>query len=147
MKVIFLDIDGVLVHHGFNPIPGKLMDHMDPACVEQLNKAIVATQAKVVIHSTWVYVDKPEHIIQRLIEAGFDITNLHQQWICKSDRGKSIAISNWLKEHIDVKRYVVIDDERIGQHPQVHIYAGMFKNGLNRSDYSYSLAIVKELSW
>lgn len=59
MRLIFLDIDGVLVS-------GKHMDHLatigesawkkfDPECVSVFNELIERTNAKVVITSTWRY--------------------------------------------------------------------------------------------
>ncbi len=71
MKIIFLDMDGVMNNHQvFSTNSTKHNDHLnegerdnctcwtlenqvDPACVERLNKIIDATDTKIVISSSW----------------------------------------------------------------------------------------------
>ena len=54
-KYIFLDIDGVLNTHKSMVLPMMIDNHQqfDPACVEALNNIIQATDAKIVITSSW----------------------------------------------------------------------------------------------
>lgn len=56
MKVIFLDIDGVLNHQAWyknaKGIKGELK-HFDPECVKRLNKITDSTDSKIVLSSTW----------------------------------------------------------------------------------------------
>lgn len=67
MKIIFLDIDGVLNDRDFldgeEPgaiITGHLVDAIDPARVELLNRIVEVTGASVVISSAWrTMLDQP----------------------------------------------------------------------------------------
>src|SRR4051812_14382818 len=49
MKILFLDIEGVLVL----PVPGRKTSAVSARCVEQLNRITDATGAKVVLSSSW----------------------------------------------------------------------------------------------
>jgi len=54
LKIIFLDIDGVLVTRRFRERdPGKPL--ADPSCVAQLNRIVEATEARIVLSSSWRY--------------------------------------------------------------------------------------------
>lgn len=60
MKLIFLDIDGVLVNRASTRLPRTPLEGRDvtastahPSCVEQLNRVTDATSAKFVISSVW----------------------------------------------------------------------------------------------
>lgn len=52
MKIIFLDIDGVLNGHARHP---NGYCGIDPACVYRLNRIVAETGAKVVVSSAWRY--------------------------------------------------------------------------------------------
>jgi hypothetical protein len=58
--------------------------------------------------------------------------NLHPDWICNSTHDKNAAIAGWILKHPGVEKYMVIDDDRIGKHPQAFIYQGMFKGGISK---------------
>ncbi len=53
MKLIFLDVDGVLNGHEFQP--GAQSNLIRPDCVARLNRILDATGAKLVISSAWRY--------------------------------------------------------------------------------------------
>ncbi len=53
MKILFLDIDGVLNNHEFNAISES--NTILPRCVKQLNRIIHHTGTKVVLSSAWRY--------------------------------------------------------------------------------------------
>jgi hypothetical protein len=55
IKVIFLDIDGVLVSHNSLKQHRPLLSKADPACVDVLNALIKWTGAQIVISSSWRY--------------------------------------------------------------------------------------------
>lgn len=54
MKVIFLDIDGVLNHHEFNQESQSCT--INAECITQLNRILKETSAKIVLSSAWRYV-------------------------------------------------------------------------------------------
>jgi hypothetical protein len=128
--IIFLDFDGVIAHSRCKTHNG-IIDHFSPNCVKRVIRLAEEAGARIVVHSTWVHVDSKEHILERMTEANQYFTAyLHPDWVCNDSRDKSVAVAIWLLNHPDVKEYLVIDDERIGKHPQVLISAGQFKGGI-----------------
>jgi len=74
MKLIFLDFDGVLNSNKYfkslkrKKIPHeKILNSLSPEMVERLNKIIEATNAKIVISSTWRTMHTPEELKNFLI--------------------------------------------------------------------------------
>ena len=76
MKIIFLDFDGVLNSERFMD-EQELWDHAQPEtmvdanAVKKLNEIIEATQAKVVISSSWRYFLELDKIVEILNSKGF----------------------------------------------------------------------------
>lgn len=127
MKIIFLDVDGVLngiAHNDWtkdNPEPT-----IWPSCVKQLSIILRDTTAKLVISSAWrgmiinegamtlrgfEYLLKT-HGIQNIIGR---IVGTTRKDINQSDFGeRKHQISEWLNDHPEVTRYVVVDDNDHG---------------------------------
>ena len=115
MKVIFLDIDGVLNGDLFVPTddtPGVLIDDMR---LELIRHIVDETGAEIVLSSSWKghwgrsnsECDETGNEINRIFAAKglsiFDKTpNYH------NDRKQEII--DWLREHPEVSQFVVIDD-------------------------------------
>ena len=121
MKIIFLDIDGVLntmspeddlpaaysnsgvYYKDFNDLPLE-------RCVNNLNKILKETDAEIVISSTW-----------RIIHS--NISLMYIFFLCgikppfilgstpRTGKKRGIEIAEWLKEHPKVERFVIIDDD------------------------------------
>jgi hypothetical protein len=104
MKVIFLDIDGVL-NCRKTPNPRKLPYVIDRGLLKRLTRLLERTGAKVVLSSTWR--NDPAGLFSAkywgvpFIDV---IPDMPKQPRCKE-------ILAWLKAHPRVKRFVVIDDE------------------------------------
>jgi HAD domain in Swiss Army Knife RNA repair proteins len=104
MKVIFLDIDGVLNCED-TPNPRKFPYVIDRRLLARLKKVLDRTGAKVVLSSSW-----------RLDPVGLLAA---KHWgvpfmdICpdKPKSPRSEEMLTWLSRHPKVTRYVVIDDE------------------------------------
>lgn len=141
MKVLFLDIDGVLntadTWHKTKHLRGKPCSNferwsrmIDPELVVNLNKVIEATDAKVVVSSTWrLSFEAPE--LQKLLESqGFvgevidrtpdasEVNNIWQKHFQKyppSDNyenwQRGFEIQAWLFEHPEVKTFAIVDDD------------------------------------
>jgi hypothetical protein len=130
MKVIFLDIDGVLntaiyaqhyfdicKHFGLSRKDAKdlrhgLRDefgsHFDPRPVGLLKWIIEQTNAKIVISSTW------RHSGEETMKLMWEMRDLPGEVIgitplLNTDRGEEIA--EWLREN-EVDSYVIIDDDK-----------------------------------
>lgn len=115
MKILFLDIDGVL-------LPGHwLMQHRDPryiqpAKVELLNLICQETGCIVVVSSTWRFDDDCR---DRLIRAGFT-GEFHDHWrtLLQDEpdedglyfaKPRSYEIQHWIDAH-KPEHFVVLDD-------------------------------------
>ncbi len=104
MKVIFLDIDGVL-NCKTTPNPRQFPYVVDMRLLRRLNKLLARTGAKVVLSSSW-----------RVDPAGLFAA---KHWgvpfidVCpdmpRSPRFREVL--TWLKHHPKATRYAVIDDE------------------------------------
>ena len=73
MKVIFLDIDGVLVNHRSWDME-RSFDHppADPCCVRALNRIIESSGAVIVVTSTW-RIDRDLPQIQEIVNGRFGV--------------------------------------------------------------------------
>jgi HAD domain in Swiss Army Knife RNA repair proteins len=104
MKVIFLDIDGVL-NCAKTPNPRKFPYVVDRKLLRRFERLVARTRAKVVLSSTWRYdpagVFSARHWGIRFIDVTPDMPG-------KPRRNEILA---WLKHHPKVTRFVVIDDE------------------------------------
>ena len=117
MKILFLDFDGVMVTDRYRDEQidsgGVLRDSygavFDPVCVENLRRIIDATDAGIVVISTWK------------IEMGLD--GIQQMWNARQLPGKVIGVTpdidpihrgeeikSWLDANPGAVRYAIIDD-------------------------------------
>ena len=125
MKVIFLDIDGVLnseqfweeqtqsfrytaaLNEGKTDDEISVVANFDPVAVEWLNYIVAKTDAEIVVSSTW----RSDYNIQfKLRYAGikkpmYGITPFSK------DRHRGTEIKKWLDDHPEVTHYVIIDDD------------------------------------
>lgn len=119
MKVIFLDIDGVLncIPQGHDDFGGIFHSHF----VDNLGRILNETGAKIVISSTWKssglkylkdmwsHRGYPGDIIDITPDV-YDLINLGLfQYYDDVDRGHEI--DKWLKDHPEVDNYVILDDD------------------------------------
>jgi len=120
MKIIFLDIDGVLnvIPQGYDKYGGEFHEHF----VENLRHIIDETDAKIVITSSWRYegLDTMRNMWadRNLPGEILDITPNEVFLVKKAklfehydeiDRGHEIKY--WLDNHADVESYVILDDD------------------------------------
>jgi hypothetical protein len=105
LRVVFLDIDGVLA-------PIRRWDRygdLDSACVRVLNEIVARGGADVVVSSSWRY-GKTIAELQAMLDAeGFAgrVLDKTPTGTPGADRGEEIA--SWLAAHA-VEGYVIIDD-------------------------------------
>ena len=137
MKVIFLDIDGVLNTERYiveaiendMPVHDKYGHIFDYKSIEVLRNIIKESDAKIIISSTWRYSgirEMKEMWRQRKLPGEvIDITfardtskleeqkklfkELYNEDIYNRTRGQEIDI--YLKTHPEVKKYVILDDD------------------------------------
>ena len=111
MKVIFLDVDGVLNH-----FPGRKahgMHFIDPQCVKLVDELAIRTGAHIVASSTWRKFHPPPELETMLRALGLTAPWAGQTPIGDAsgeqvERGVEIRI--WLTAHPEVEGFVILDD-------------------------------------
>lgn len=148
MKVIFLDVDGVLNSNFWNDIHQREISDgtlIDAEKVQLLGQLIRSTKAKVVLHSGWKFWfdseinplrKEAERLKKMFEEEGIKIESLtpdHTTEEIKINKKFSLVkageILSWISEHSSVDRWIVIDDldlhnEEIEKH-QIKTDAGI----------------------
>jgi len=105
MKIIFLDIDGVLndaptILEKENDLPAK--NHLE--CLKQI---VDATGAQIVLSSTWrLFPQSRNDVKNALRNVGLEFVDRTKEL---HDRDKEIR--EWLSRHPEVESYVILDDE------------------------------------
>jgi hypothetical protein len=115
MKIVFLDIDGVLNDHAW-------MDHAGSCdikreCVLRLNRILRETGAVIVVSSAWRYMVHGEAMTLQgfayMMRTHGLLSGRIHGLTCTDEliahRGDQIAA--WLAEHDGVESYVVLDDD------------------------------------
>ena len=147
-KIIFLDFDGVLNtehYQGLLQYQGKPWQDeygafFDPKAVKQLKRIIDATDADIVVESSWKYLglDAMKELweVRNLPGTIIDITP------SLLGKNKGVEIASWLSKYAkqDI-RYVIIDDEYVildSQLPHFILanpYEGITEEQANRAIY------------
>ena len=123
MKIIFLDFDGVITTL-------KSKYKLDPEALTLLGKIIEATDAKIVVSSSWrrhtledtikelkdtsdfrmngiefPFIDRIVGVTDRIF--GFALTNKEKHISLL----RGVEIREWINEHPEVNNYVILDDD------------------------------------
>lgn len=144
MKVLFLDIDGVLnsersawafggFPHGFDPANMAKFDHV---AIALIRKVCEETECSVVLSSTWRLLHSVHECANGLGLPIFDKTPGGG-----GNRGKQIQ--EWLDEHPEVTEYAIVDDDS----DMLDSQRGRFvrtnvKEGLSLANYGDLLRIL-----
>jgi hypothetical protein len=148
MKIVFLDIDGVL-NSTKTENSRKFPYIVDPELLERLKSLLAATGAQVVLSSTWRY--DPVGLLAAkfhgipLIDATPDLP----------EKPRRDEIRQWISEHHGVDRFIVIDDEddelddlplfqpsnKIGLDQEIIDGATAYLNGQTDSDMRRSVLV------
>lgn len=153
MKIIFLDIDGVLCtgrSHLAMCNPGDPMRALDPVGVRLIDRACTEAGAKIVVASTWGHVmGRP--IQDLLVTNGFTWKNFFKDSAAPGDRPSFITspvmrglsgggnrgeeIADWLEAHPEVTRYAIIDDMPVNEEQRPYHIKTNPANGFSTEDY------------
>ncbi len=111
MKVIFLDVDGVLnSDEYFDKIKNLNVDgiqsEIDVEKIKMLNMAINETGAKIVLTSSWRYTRNAQELKKLLSEYGIPTDSTP---FIQNKRG--LEIKQYLLENPDVENFIIVDDE------------------------------------
>jgi hypothetical protein len=118
MKIIFLDMDGVLctqrahIAQGLQHMPNHhpFMDALDREAVGMLNAFTAQFYTKYVLSSTWRKQHTQTEMEQHLRKYGWK-GEFHDDW--KTDEDGPVRgweIERWLGNHRDVTNYIILDD-------------------------------------
>lgn len=112
MKVIFLDVDGVLNSDDYFNRIRKLDIHgiereIDVEKVKILKKVIDETNAKVVLSSSWRYTRNAKKLKDLL--ANYEIYCMDSTPFMQNKRG--LEIKQWLLDNEGIEDFVIVDDE------------------------------------
>ncbi len=118
MKVIFLDVDGVLnSDEYFDKIRNLdiqgIEREIDIEKIKLLKKAIDETGAKVVLCSSWRYTTNAQHLKELLSNYGIYVDTTP---FLENKRG--LEIKQWLSDNENVEDFVILDDEIFDSYDQ-----------------------------
>ena len=107
LKVIFLDIDGVMNHE-------TSKEDMDTDCLYQLKRIVEQTDAYIVLTSSWrmYFLRGDENPIKLYFENRLKLFGLELYDIAPhiGTARRAAEIKQWLKDHKQFKSYVILDD-------------------------------------
>lgn len=160
MKIVFLDIDGVLNSEeffiertqdcrydnyraaGYSPKMSRNLCSLDSVAIANLNYIISQTGAKIVVSSTW-RCDDPW--LQELfavvgIPSYIGITPYHIA------RHRGTEIKQWLDKHPEVENYVILDDDNDMLDSQLDnfVQTDAYKRGLSLVNAEQAIKILNE---
>lgn len=125
MKVLFLDIDGVLTHRGTLKADAETflerkVAQLDKAAVERLNYIVDSTGCAVVVSSAWRTVMEKSTIQYVLNRAGFRHLILDVTPPDAGSRGQDIT--NWCDSWgYPITQICVLDDGNVSPYEDVHV--------------------------
>lgn len=139
MKVIFLDIDGVLnsfrTAHAYDGYPSSRSeyDKFDDVAVTLIRDLCVKNDIKVVLSSTW-RLDKNWKKLENTLKIPLLDRTPYLSVSTRVDRGREIAI--WLEDHPEVTVYAIIDDDSDMLEEQKPFFVHTcYKNGFSYDNY------------
>lgn len=162
MKVIFLDIDGVLnCYHKDEKWQDRndRVDMIHDDLVERLNDVLDRTGAYIVLSSTWRKSHKwrstmrKSGIRRRFLGRTISLSSEQYEWEKQnpdksgfyfSERGKEIQ--EWLDRHPKVTKYCVLDDDSDMLPHQKHFKTSIFEGGLTEEIAEEVIKYLGEIS-
>ncbi len=110
MKVIFLDVDGVLNYADCwfrpeNKNKGKFI--WDDDCIKRVNRIVKETGAKIVLSSDWRLYDEYYDAVLNKMNIEGEIIDVTPSLM---NLARGIEIQAWLDEHPEVTNFVILDD-------------------------------------
>lgn len=155
MKVIFLDVDGVLCNHesisaGYKARTAAEQDPYGPheGCVGQLNRIIEATGALIVVSSTWRKTNTPNAAMrERLGRWGVRGTVIGTTPVLHGDeyayRRRGCEIQQWIETaRMPVTSFVILDDDSDMAHLRHRLVQTTMAHGLTSADADRAIAIL-----
>jgi hypothetical protein len=147
MKVIFLDMDGVLnnrksltaaANNAIFPTGNATFHTVDPDCVNRLRKLVEATDAKIVVSSTWrMFMDEVYRAFNWCDWKDVPIIGRTGKF-----GARGAEIDAWLKSNPEVTQYVILDDDSFDIHQKTHFVKTEHELGLTDDDCTAAQIIL-----
>lgn len=150
MKVIFLDFDGVLNSDRYIRDCGHTGVVIDPKKMELLKKIVTATDAKIVLTTSWRehWNENPEMCdgsgkLINTIFARYGLEIYGKTPFIRPDRENEIK--KWLEDHPETEKYVVLDDMRlVADFLTGHtVKTSAFRDALTEKDADEAISILR----
>lgn len=144
MKIIFLDIDGVLIN---GPSCRAGFGKVAPECVARLNRLIETTGAAIVLSSCWRVGRTRIECCDLLLEWGVKgkVLDRTRQTVQGGIRGDEIQdwLNEWQERHGPAESFVILDDDRDMGHLLPYLVHTSFMPGLTDDDIEKAAAILE----
>jgi hypothetical protein len=157
MKIIFLDIDGVVVNRRSLTELRNLPRGMEgrpsvpyaaaKECIEPLNAIFDAhPDARLVISSTWRLDNNPRKLKQIFDAWGIRVPMLSPMWktprLPGDARGKEIQA--WLDEYGQPESFVILDDDSDMEHLSARLVLTRFEEGLTMAYAQRAITMLNQ---
>lgn len=139
MKVLFLDIDGVVnKRENFNPTNKGTPYPLDSYCAFLVGRIQLQTGCHVVLSSYWRYDPKAVESVSERVVRVLDSTTTNYKWdgVTRFTRGREWPhelrgdeVNEWLSQHPEVTKYAILDDDGDFYDDQP-LFQTTFENGL-----------------
>jgi hypothetical protein len=146
VKVIFLDIDGVMnsmrsMHRLYHAGHGRFNDIPVHETVGPLNKIIKHTDAKIVISSTWRKLHNSFSMAYILFLCGVKGEVIDSTPVIHNKQ-RGFEIKTWLEQRDDIEAFVVLDDDSDMDDVRDHFVKVNNKMGLTYKNAEEAIEIL-----
>lgn len=107
MKVVFLDVDGVL--NNFGLISRYGFEYIDEGCVAFLAQIVKSTGAEIVLSSSWRRHENDLSLVRTALRASCLEIKDCTPWL--NGRARIYEIKQWLDGHPEVEKFAILDDD------------------------------------
>lgn len=147
MKIIFLDVDGVLNSQRFFNEREKKGNDLDENCIIILAKIVEGTNAQIVVSSTWRLHKNCFHTLR-------DRLRLHKiriigNTITDPNRERADEVNHWIKNHEDyIESFCIIDDDTFDWNKYGYqnnwVKPSFYENGLEEKHVEQAIKILNK---
>jgi hypothetical protein len=143
MNIIFLDFDGVLNNwdHISENRRHTRHAHIKSELVMNLKRLVEATNAKIVVSSTWRLLYTLEELIEALDFHGFPDAPIIDR-TCTLNGPRGLEIQAWLDQNYDTDRFVILDDDADMAHLDHRLVRTSMDDGLTDDDVDKAIFMM-----
>lgn len=146
MRVIFLDVDGVLNSQQWalkmfaEGVRVYAEDMLDPHALRLLKRLVDESNAKLVVSSSWRSIPQSmKALADQLDQYGMKVYDVTPR--VGETRGKDITA--WLNRHPGKHQYVILDDDSDMDEHAGHLVQTTFREGLRAEHVDQALEMFK----